>query len=242
MQKGVSNILVDDVGVFGSSQDLMIFETNTQSNKVEMNNSGTTVRSNENVMILSDGNNTNVTIKAGNTLITVDESGGITIDTDGEPLTVNSQGGAMNFNSDGGKISFLSGNGDIELSGGDIDITAGRTLNMISDDEMYLESRLNRLDIKSSFDMKLEAGRKLIGMSGQDLQLNAGLNFDFDGNTFDFDGALFDWDATGSAALNGSIIRLNGPGLGAARVGDTTAGAPNVHTITTGSATVLIGG
>jgi hypothetical protein len=240
MQKGSNNLLVDDIGVFGASQDLMIFETGTENNKIEMTSEGMTVRSDNNVMILSSGSNKAVTIKAGNTLITVSQSGGITIDTDGNELNVNTHGGAMNFNSDGGKISLLAGAGDIEMSGDDLDITAARTLDMISDNAMYIES-FDRLDLKSRFEMKFNAGLKLIGMSMSDIQLDAGLNIDFDGNTFDFDGSMFDWDATGSAFLNSSLIQLNGPGQSAARVGDLCGGGIVPNPIITGSATVLIG-
>lgn len=75
--------------------------------------------------------------------------------------------------------------GTIQLTGGDIDITAGRTLDMISDDEMYLESRFNRFDLKSGMEMKFNAGGRLFGMAGTDIKLDAGLNLDFDGSLFD---------------------------------------------------------
>ncbi len=242
MKRGSEQVLMQDNRISATADEELALQTVMQNNTIDLGNTGISISTEENLTFESVGNNTIITINAGNTSITINESGGITIDSDGEPLTVNSQGGAMTFNSDGGDISFLAGNGNIALTGGDIDITAGRTLDMISDDEMYLESKFNRLDLKSGLEMKFNAGGRLFGMAGNDIKLDAGLNLDFDGNTFDFDGSSFDMDATGQASLNGSLILLNGPGLPAARQTDLCTGGLGPNPILQGSNTVLIGG
>lgn len=249
-----NNLFLDNTGLYGFSQDVLIMETGTGSNKVEMNSLGLTTSSDEDVQISSALANSSIslgntgvaastsqnivlettsatgtlTIKFGTNEISIKEDGGIIISSAGNDLSINTNGGNLTLDSDNGDITLDSGNGDINLNGQNMDFMAAGTFDAASAGAMSIKSTGSTIGLESSAAMNIKSiNSSLTAQSNSILKLNAGLTLDLDG--------------TSNMTLNAPVISLNSGSVGAARLSDITVGNSASQTIVTASSTVLIG-
>lgn len=208
-------LFLDGAGLFGFSQDVLIMETGTGSNKVEMNslglttssaldilissalasssislgNQGITASTSQDIVLETTSATGTITIKIGTNEITIEENGAIEINSSGNDLAIITDGGDLSLTTNNGDLNLDAGNGNVNIF--------GNTMDFLASGSMLIQSNGPDLDIDGNNNLTLT--------SGISLKVDAGTDLDLDGSAL--------------MTLNAPLIRLNNGGLPAARQG-----------------------